>query len=245
MSSCIRGGVDVNFLARGNIYSKCELQPFEKMLLAKSCLANDGNCREMRYFTSQTKLYEYLLPPMIHKLASQKYVGILELKDTRNAMKCCEAMSRYLPHIEYIPNGSGSLHNLRNLHKLVALIRVAPARCGGAYSYTNQQGCDVNRLYYDGCAMIMNNELCLAQSTGFGIHKVEVVSAVVDLSFGIQSYSASKIPIISVNVCLSIKIEYLLEGGEIALGVNYWLWDYLRRSGTTDIRTVCNELYAY
>ncbi len=67
------------------------------MVFAKLYLANDGNYREMRYFTSWTKLYEleeYLLPSMIQKLTSQKYVsfgaGVLELNDTRIATECCE-----------------------------------------------------------------------------------------------------------------------------------------------------------
>eukprot|EP01084_Bolivina_argentea_P020212 37605_1 len=237
------------------------------LIRPKLFLANDGNYREMRYFTSWTKLYEleeYLLPPMIQKLTKQKYVafgaGILELNDTRIATECCEEMfTPDSPHILYALNGveiycngSGSHHNLRKLYKRVDLIRGASARCGGAYLYANQQGCDGNRLYYDGCAMIINNGLCLAQATQFSIHEVEVVSAVVDLSsirayrhipsFGVQSDAAKKIPTISVNFWLSdksnrlkpaqpIKIKYLSPQEEIALGPSYWLWDYLRRSG--------------
>lgn len=190
----------------------------------KLYLANDGNYREMRYFTSWTKIYEldeYLLPPMIQKLTSQKYVpfgaAILELNDTRIATELCEEMfTPKSPHILYALNGveiycngSGSHHNLRKLNKRVELIKGASARCGGAYLYANQQGCDGNRLYYDGCAMILNNGKCLAQATQFSIHEVEVVSAVIDLSvirayrhipsFGIQSDTAEKLPIVKVN----------------------------------------------
>ncbi len=79
--------------------------------------------------------------------------------------------------------------------------------------------------------MIINNGLCLAQSTQFRIHEVEVVNAIIDL--------ARKLPIISANFWLSIKVKkkvkYLSEEEEIALGLSYWLWDYLRRSGASGI----------
>jgi NAD+ synthase (glutamine-hydrolysing) len=34
---------------------------------------------------------------------------------------------------------------------------------GGVYLYANQQGCDGERVYYDGCAMIVANGFLLGQ----------------------------------------------------------------------------------
>lgn len=47
--------------------------------------------------------------------------------------------------------------------------------------YANQQGCDGDRLYYDGSAMIIVNGKVLAQGSQFSLNDVEVVTATVDL----------------------------------------------------------------
>jgi NAD+ synthase (glutamine-hydrolysing) len=52
---------------------------------------------------------------------------------------------------------------------------------GGVYLYANQQGCDGDRLYYDGCAMIALNGRIIAQGSQFSLTDVEVVSATIDI----------------------------------------------------------------
>lgn len=52
---------------------------------------------------------------------------------------------------------------------------------GGVYLYANQQGCDGDRLYYDGCAMIALNGRVIAQGSQFSLADVEVVSATIDI----------------------------------------------------------------
>ena len=47
--------------------------------------------------------------------------------------------------------------------------------------YANQQGCDGDRLYYDGCALIAVNGRVVAQGTQFSLQDVEVVTATVDI----------------------------------------------------------------
>ena len=57
-----------------------------------------------------------------------------------------------------------SLHlQLRKLDQRLDLMRGATRKAGGVYMYANQQGCDGNRLYYDGCACIASNGEFLAQ----------------------------------------------------------------------------------
>lgn len=156
---------------------------------------------------------------------------------------------------EIFSNSSGSHHELRKLNTRVELIREATLKCGGIYLYSNQQGCDGDRLYYDGCAMIIINGLIVAQGSQFSLNDVEVITAVVDLE-DVRSYrsaksramQATKQPFyerIEVPMSLSsegealdpflrpskpIDVRYHIPEEEIALGPACWLWDYLRRS---------------
>lgn len=57
----------------------------------------------------------------------------------------------------------------------------ARAQSGGLYLYANQQGCDGDRLYYDGCSFITLNGQVIAQGSQFSLNDVEVVTATVDL----------------------------------------------------------------
>lgn len=46
---------------------------------------------------------------------------------------------------------------------------------GGIYLFANQKGCDGDRLYYDGCAMIAINGDIVAQGTQFSLDDVVIV----------------------------------------------------------------------
>jgi NAD+ synthase (glutamine-hydrolysing) len=52
---------------------------------------------------------------------------------------------------------------------------------GGLYLYSNQMGCDGDRLYFDGSAMISLNGHLLAQSPQFSVKQVEVITSTIDL----------------------------------------------------------------
>jgi NAD+ synthase (glutamine-hydrolysing) len=158
--------------------------------------------------------------------------------------------------VEIFTNSSGSHHELRKLHTRVNLIVEATRQAGGIYLYANQQGCDGDRLYYDGCAMIIVNGKVVAQGSQFSLNDVEVVTATVDLeevrsfrcspSRGLQAASAPPYQRFEVDMRLSkkaedvdpvigpseeIELRYHLPEEEIALGPACWLWDYLRRCG--------------
>ena len=75
---------------------------------------------------------------------------------------------------EIFTNGSGSHHQLRKLNRRVDLIRGATAKAGGVYMYANHQGCDGERVYYDGGAMIALNGEIVAQGSQFSLADVEV-----------------------------------------------------------------------
>jgi len=158
--------------------------------------------------------------------------------------------------VEIFSNSSGSHFELRKLRTRLDLIIEATKKSGGVYLYSNQKGCDGDRLFYDGSSMIICNGKVLACGSQFSLDDVEVVTATVDLeevrsyrsspSRGMQAQIAQKYPRLDLDVRLSKKVEdhgyqtigasepinlkYHAPEEEIALGGACWLWDYLRRS---------------
>ncbi|KAG1816244.1 hypothetical protein EV424DRAFT_1473040 [Suillus variegatus] len=184
---------------------------------------------------------------------------IISTVDTCIGVELCEELfTPASPHIlmgldgvEIFTNSSGSHHELRKLY----------TRLGGVYLYANQKGCDGDRLYYDGCAMIAMNGHIVAQGSQFSLDDVEVVTATIDIedvrshrtsrSRGLQAARSQAFHRIEVPFALSsgkfgdtdgaiaLGIQAKLAGArfhtpeeEIALGPACWLWDYLRRSRT-------------
>ena len=157
--------------------------------------------------------------------------------------------------VEIFTNSSGSHHELRKLQTRINLIVEATRQAGGIYLYANQQGCDGDRLYYDGCAMIIVNGQVVAQGSQFSLNDVEIITATVDLeevrsfrcspSRGLQASKAAPYHRIELDHRLTsqdphdptigsspaIELRYHLPAEEIALGPACWLWDYLRRCG--------------
>jgi len=123
--------------------------------------------------------------------------------------------------------------------------------------YANQQGCDGDRIYYDGCSLISLNGKLICQGSQFSLQDVEVVVTTVDLEtvrthrVGKNSrnqqaalmtgtaggyervYVAADLTRRSLPIVIGQPIPaiYHKPEEEIALGPACWLWDYLRRSG--------------
>lgn len=235
----------------------------------KLVLANDGNYREMRFFTPWLKaqhVEEYILPRMIQKITGQLSTDIGDavvssLDTCLGAETCEELFTPQAPHVqmaldgvEIFTNSSGSHHELRKLNTRMGLIIEATTKCGGIYLYANQKGCDGDRLYYDGCSLIVVNGTVVAQGSQFSLNDVEVLTATIDLedvrsykssiSHGLQSIESPKYKRVHVPVELSPHsvtfdptivpsypkdIRYHQPEEEIALGPACWLWDYVRR----------------
>lgn len=259
-----------------NVRYNCRIISYNKEILLirpKMWLANDGNYREMRYFTpwrSENSAEDYFLPRVIREVVDQKTVPFgdicLRSNFTLFGFETCEELfTPDSPHIrmalggvEIFTNSSGSHHELRKLNTRLELITEATKKCGGVYLYANQRGCDGDRLYYDGCAIIVVNGRVVAQGAQFGLKDVETVVATVDLdtirahrsspSFGLQSVTKPKLNTVikysafsdgtdldfdpSVKPTPVREIRYHSPEEEIALGPACWLWDYLRRSRT-------------
>jgi len=189
-------------------------------------------------------------------------IAAIATRDTTVASETCEELfTPKSPHIDFgldgieiITNGSGSHHQLRKLNERIDLIRGATAKGGGVYLYANQQGCDGSRLYFDGCALIAINGEIVAQGSQFSLDDVEVITATVDLqevcsfrrsisSRSAQATQVDNIQRISIDFDLTtsqfvaptkpITVFYHQPEEEIAYGPACWLWDYLRRSGSS------------
>lgn len=257
-----------------NVRYNCRLLSLDGQILfirPKIWLANDGNYREMRFFTPWMKtgvVEHFVLPPVIQKVTEQQSVpfgdAVIHTLDTCIGTETCEELfTPQSPHIamsldgvEIITNSSGSHHELRKLNKRLDLIASATSRCGGVYLYSNQRGCDGDRLYYDGCALIAVNGKVVAQGSQFSLKDVEVVTATVDLE-EVRSYRASvmsrglqasltetrferihvPVELAPLSLRFDMKIVptkinepfYHTPEEEIAFGPACWLWDYVRR----------------
>lgn len=95
------------------------------------------------------------------------------------------------------------------------LILYAP-QLGGIYLYANQQGCDGDRLYYDGCAMIAVNGRIIAQGSQFSLNDVEVVTATVDLEDvrAHRAVSSRSMQAASSERYERIEVDFALSGGK-------------------------------
>jgi NAD+ synthase (glutamine-hydrolysing) len=259
-------------LHRNNRYN-CRIIALDSKILMirpKLWLANDGNYREMRYFTPWERpqhVEEYYLPRKIQVIQGTVKVPfgdcVLSTPDTCLGFETCEELfTPKAPHIdmglngvEVFTNSSGSHHTLRKLDVRLSLILEATRKSGGIYLYANQQGCDGDRLYYDGSAMIIINGDIVAQGTQFSLNDVEVVTATCDIedvrayrfapSRALQAVQAPTYQRIETNFSLSSDADdldptlapsaklaprYHTPQEEIAMGPACWLWDYLRRS---------------
>ena len=119
------------------------------------------------------------------------------------------------------------------------------------YLYANQRGCDGDRLYYDGCAMIALNGRIIAQGSQFSLTDVEVISATIDIedvrahraksSRSMQAAGAERYHRIEASIALSsgkfdaidelnrpaarpYEVRYHVPEEEIACAAEYISW---------------------
>jgi len=125
------------------------------LIRPKLYLANDGNYREMRYFTpwrGPRHVEDYYLPRIAQRLQGSVKVpigdAVISTPDTCFGAETCEEL--FTPHgphgpmglngVEIFTNSSGSHHNLRKLNLRMSLILEATRKSGGIYLYANQKG---------------------------------------------------------------------------------------------------------
>lgn len=191
-----------------NTRYNCKVIFFNRKILLirpKMIMANDGNYRELRWFSPWEKARQtedFILPKVISDITGQTTVpigdAVISARDTTFGTEtCAELFGPSSPHtlmaldgVEIFTNSSGSHHELRKLGKRVDLITSATSKSGGVYMYSNSRGCDGGRVYYDGCSMIATNGDLVSQGEHFSLRDVEVVTATVDLT-DVSSYRAN------------------------------------------------------
>ncbi|XP_021864620.2 glutamine-dependent NAD(+) synthetase [Spinacia oleracea] len=266
-------------IINGSVRYNCQVLCMNRkiiMIRPKMLLANDGNYRELRWFAAWQKkdsTVDFQLPPDIADAISQMTVpfgyGYVKFLDTVVSAEICEELfcpeplhiELALAGVEVFMNASGSHHQLRKLDTRMDAFKGATRTRGGLYMYSNQQGCDGGRLYYDGCSCVVVNGDVVAQGSQFSLKDVEVVFAHVDLdavaslrlsSSSFQQQASKQMEnkekqikciVAPYKLCRSfhleypiscpLKIKYYEPEEEIALGPACWLWDYLRRSGAS------------
>jgi NAD+ synthase (glutamine-hydrolysing) len=246
------------------------------LIRPKMWLADDGNYREDRWFTAWSKhkiplLEEHILPDEVAHICNQTSanfgVAILEAADATVASEVCEELFTPespnimwgLEGVDIVSNGSASHFQLGKRLYRHQLIKAATARNGGVYLYSNQLGCDGNRLVFDGNSMIYKNGALLATGEHLSFQEVEVVCATINLD-EVRSYRSA---IVSRGIQADqrdikaprIKIDDFVEGfrftqvdntafeytpvieipmyereEEMGLSTARYLWDYLTRS---------------
>ncbi|TPX60523.1 hypothetical protein PhCBS80983_g01676 [Powellomyces hirtus] len=258
--------IDVGMpVAHKNVKYNCRVIFLNKKVLLirpKMFLANDGNYREMRWFASWQKyrtVEDFYLPRIISEVTGQHTIpfgdGVISARENRVLRGAFHA-GQALDGVEIFTNSSGSHHEFRKLDTRIDLIRGATRKSGGIYLYANQQGCDGERVYYDGCGLIVMNGDILAQGTQFSLRDVEVVTATMDIeevrskrgdqpSRMTQASAAPAYPRIFADIALTYDAFkdgfdlpptqtrapfYHTPEEEIRYGPACWLWDYLRRS---------------
>lgn len=187
-------------ILHNNVRYNCRIFCLNKKIVfirPKAYLADDGNYRERRYFSTwdiENKiLQDHPLSDLLRKVTGQTTVpmgiGILATEESTIASEICEELwAARSPHINFflsgvdiVSNGSGSHHELRKLDSRLQLMKNATRKCGGVYVYANHRGCDGTRLYFDGSSLICMNGDLLAQASQFSLQDVEVITATVDL----------------------------------------------------------------
>lgn len=239
------------------------------LIRPKQTMCDSANYRESRWFAPWRKLRtteDYYLPRMIRTATGQETVpfgdAVIATRDTCIGCETCEELwTANSPHVwmsqdgvEIFCNQSGSHHELRkSAYQLNMLIKAATDKVGGVYVFSNQRGCDGDRLYYDGNPTVAVNEKIVARGEQFSLAEIEVVSACIDIedvrsyrnrlrSNRLEAASAPSYPRINVDFCLTTEMGLYLAHSEpvvprlptpeeeIANGPSCWLWDYLRSS---------------
>ncbi|KAG6788184.1 hypothetical protein POTOM_004239 [Populus tomentosa] len=240
---------------KGSERYNCQVLCFNRkiiMIRPKMWLANDGNYRELRWFTAwkhKDQLVDFQLPSEIAEAISQKSVhfgyGYVQFLDTAVAAEVCEELFTPIPpHAELALNGIE-----------VLLILVEEITCT-VITKDATVAAFITIIFSDGCSCVVVNGEVVAQGSQFFLRDSEVVLGQVDLdavaslrgsisSFQEQaSYKNTVSSVLvpyklcqpfSMQMSLSnpLKINYLSPEEEIAFGPGCWLWDYLRRSGAS------------
>lgn len=144
-------------------------------------------------------------------------------------------------------------NNINVLHFRIDLITDANRYIGGAYVYSNQLGCDGDKIYFDGCCLVScNGTIITAGSQSKISNEYELVFCDIDIEMirqkrqliqlNTQAHLIS-IKRICIPACITKNIEsptdikkyddtriYSSAGQQLADACTSWLWDYFIES---------------
>ncbi|KAH7061757.1 NAD+ synthetase [Paraphoma chrysanthemicola] len=246
----------------------CRIIAFDGQILLirpKLCITGEANSED-RYFASWSspdRMESFSLPNSVSSVHTTVPFGdatICSLGFCMAAQSYGELFTRTTPQV-VASHEKATIYTISaaNYHQLGAfksrfskLCEVSRTR-GGVLLYANQRGCDGDRVYYEGCAMIFVNGVLVAQGMQFSLEDVEVITATIELDdvgayWALQNHGCTGSP--NIHPRVSLEYELRLKHGndlysncvgriepiihptnvEIALGPACWLWDYLRRS---------------
>ncbi|KRX03657.1 Carbon-nitrogen hydrolase [Pseudocohnilembus persalinus] len=198
------------------------------LIRPKIFLADSGNYREPRFFTSWYNKADVIdkieLPYDIQQITKQRFVpfgnALVEANDTTLGYEICQElwMTRPMNQMlaldgcEIILNPSASHYETRKFATRTDLIISATKKAGGIYLYSNSRGCDGGRVYYDGNSIIAQNGKILQMSDMFSVKEVDVLINDVDLEsvrqyraglrdqFGLQSTTEKILPRVQADI---------------------------------------------
>lgn len=198
------------------------------LIRPKKILADDGNYREARWFTAWTKteLEKFPLKGFNNQTDCDIGIGIINCNGVKIAAEICEELwvpesmniPLYLNNVDIILNSSGSHYELNKIVKRRNLINAATKRSGGAYIYSNLQGCDGSRLYFDGGSMTGINGKIIQEEKRFTLNEVIVSNTIISLdditsyrlkgsSIQTQSSKVKSIPVVNININLKMTSQ--------------------------------------
>uniref|UniRef100_A0A8C9X5I1 Glutamine-dependent NAD(+) synthetase n=1 Tax=Sander lucioperca TaxID=283035 RepID=A0A8C9X5I1_SANLU len=213
-----------------NVRYNCRVLFLNRKILLirpKMVMANHGNYRELRWFSpwNQLRLRLSVFIPLfvcVHQVTVPFGDCVLSTKDTCIGTEICEELwNPRSPHIqmglegvEIFTNSSASHHELRKADQRVNLIKSATTKSGGIYLYANQRGCDGDRVYYDGCAMVVINGDIVAQGAQFSLNDVvctDMERAGSEKAYlQIRLYSHLREP----KPCHRVKVDFSFSSGD-------------------------------
>lgn len=206
------------------------------LIRPKILLADDGNYREARWFTpwpiNKYEEFKYKDGSEVYRTAPIG-IGIINCNGVLIASEICEELwvpssinsDFYLNGVDIILNASGSHFETGKLEKRIKLITEATRRSGGVYLYSNLEGGDGDRLFFDGRSIIAVNGQIVNIEDGFTLRDVLVMTEDIDLgsilsyrmrnnSFGTQASKEKRFNVIDVKFDIAkTSYKYNLSGG--------------------------------
>lgn len=209
------------FFGNGTIY----------LIRPKTILADDGNYREARWFTAWSKNYleDFYFDDnsdvnFIKDVGAIPFgVGIINCNGILIGAEICEELwvadniggKMFLSGVDILINSSGSHYEKgKQEEKREVLIKATTRKSGGVYIYSNLEGCDGERLYFDGGSIIALNGDIKAVANRYLLNDIDVTVSDINLddivtyrmrsnSHQMQSSKQLRFPEILVNIQLT------------------------------------------